>query len=516
MRYARPMSETADLPLLPDDEYDNLGALLLGAAQHFPQQEAYVFGDERLTYQGWNDAALRLGAALIRRGFRPGQVGVIYLDTSIDYAIAFAGIQAAGGIATGVNLRLGRREVNAIIARAEPAVIFAEDGYAVEVDEALVIRRSELAAALSGPPLDAPLARALSDIATIVWTSGSTGLPKGVMMDHANLRAATLTSGPLAAPFARKLNSIPFPHAGFAGKVWEQIAFGMTIIVSSPPWTAQKMLNMLADERITIGAGVPTQWAKLLELPELAQADLSALRVGVTAAAPAPPELVERVVAAIGVPLIARYSMTECPSITGTRPGDDPEVLFSTVGRPQAGIELQLVGEDLQPVAPGEVGRIRVRADQVMRGYWRDPEQTAQVLSDDGWLLTSDLGRLRPDGNLVLAGRSSEMYIRGGYNVYPIEVERVLADHPQVKAAAVIGRTTPVIGEIGVAFIEPVDADDPPSLQSLRAWVGSELADYKAPDALVIIDALPLNSVMKIDKVSLREQLASAEVISTR
>ena len=230
----------------------------------------------------------------------------------------------------------------------------------------------------------------------------------------------------------------------------------------------------------------------------------------------APPELVERVVAAIGVPLIARYSMTECPSITGTRPGDDPEVLFSTVGRPQAGIELQLVGEDLQPVAPGEVGRIRVRADQVMRGYWRDPEQTAQVLSDDGWLLTSDLGRLRPDGNLVLAGRSSEMYIRGGYNVYPIEVERVLADHPQVKAAAVIGRTTPVIGEIGVAFVEPVDADDPPSLQSLRAWVGSELADYKAPDALVIIDALPLNSVMKIDKVSLREQLASAEVISTR
>ncbi|MGI9361320.1 MAG: class I adenylate-forming enzyme family protein [Parasphingorhabdus sp.] len=274
------------------------------------------------------------------------------------------------------------------------------------------------------------------------------------------------------------------------------------------------MLKLLVDERITIGGAVPTQWTKLLELPELIHADISALRVGITATAPAPPELVERVAVALGVPLIVRYSMTECPSMTGTRPGDDAEVLFHTVGKPQRGIELELVGDDLQAVSQGEVGRIRVRAAQVMRGYWGDPQQTAQVLSDDGWLLTSDLGYLRPDGNLVLAGRVSEMYIRGGYNIYPIEVERVLADHPQVKAVAVISRSAAVIGEIGVAFIEPCDAGDPPSLGTLRAWVRTELADYKAPDELVIIGALPLNTVMKVDKAALREQLASAEVIS--
>ena len=279
---------------------------------------------------------------------------------------------------------------------------------------------------------------------------------------------------------------------------------------------AEQMLKLLVDERITIGAGVPTQWAKLLELPELATADLSALQVGITATAPAPPELIERVTAALGIPLIVRYSMTECPSMTGTRVGDEAEVLFQTVGRPQRGVEIALVDDALQQVADGEVGRIRVRAAQVMRGYWGDPEQTAEVLSDDGWLLTSDLGRLRPDGNIVIAGRASDMYIRGGYNVYPIEVERILSDHPQVRSAAVIGRAAPVIGEIGVAFIEPADPANPPSLIALRAWVSRELADYKSPDELVLIDALPLNTVMKVDKTALREQLATAEVISIR
>ncbi|MBU3990940.1 MAG: acyl--CoA ligase [Alphaproteobacteria bacterium] len=510
------MTTFADPSPLLGDEYETLGALLQAAAREFPDQEALVLGDRRLTYRGWHEAAMRLGAELVARGFEPGQIGLIYLDSTIEYAIAFAAVQAAGGIATGVNLRLGNREVGAIAERAKPAVVFAHVGHEVPFDEALVLRCDPGSMAAKGPGLPALVERRADDIATIIWTSGTTGLPKGAAMDHANLRAATRTSGPLAAPFGRKINSTPFAHAGFTGKIWEQIAFGMTLVINTPPWTAHKMLQLLVDEHITIGAGVPAQWAKLVELPELASADLSALQVGITATAPAPPELVERVTTALGIPLIVRYSMTECPSMTGTRPGDDAEVLFNTVGRPQRGVEIELVEEDLRPVAAGEIGRIRVRAAQVMRGYWDDPEQTALVLSEDGWLLTSDLARLRPDGNLVIAGRVSDMYIRGGYNVYPIEVERVLSDHPQVRTAAVIGRPAPVIGEIGVAFVEPADPADPPSLAELRAWVASQLADYKAPDELVIVDALPLNLVMKVDKLALRDMLATAEVIAFR
>ncbi|MGI9360760.1 MAG: AMP-binding protein, partial [Parasphingorhabdus sp.] len=204
------MLEYADPQPLLRNEYRNLGVLLRAATEEFPNQEAYVFEDKRLTYSGWYDAAMHLGAELVRRGFKPGQVGLIHFDTSIEYAVAFAAIQAAGGIASGVNSRLGRREVSAIIERAAPAVLFAEDDQQVAVEEAIIIRRRDLAAAMRGPSLDKPVDRALHDIATIIWTSGTTGLPKGAAMDHANLRAAVTTSGPLAAPFARKLNSTPF------------------------------------------------------------------------------------------------------------------------------------------------------------------------------------------------------------------------------------------------------------------------------------------------------------------
>jgi acyl-CoA synthetase (AMP-forming)/AMP-acid ligase II len=263
------------------------------------------------------------------------------------------------------------------------------------------------------------------------------------------------------------------------------------------------MLRLLVDERITVAGGVPTQWAKLLELPEVADADLSHVRLGLVATAPAPPELIERVTATIGCPLVVRYAMTESPSITGTEPDDDPEVQYRTVGRPQVGMQIDLVDESGSPVGPGQIGRGRVRGDCVMRGYWNDPVLTASVLADDGWLTSTDLGRFEDDGNLVLVGRSTDMYIRGGYNIYPLEVENVLAEHPGVARVAIVGIAAPVIGEIGVAFVVPSESSNPPSLDSLRAFVADRLADYKRPDRLVVMDALPLTAMMKIDKLEL-------------
>jgi acyl-CoA synthetase (AMP-forming)/AMP-acid ligase II len=498
-------------PILGNDDYRTFANLMAGAKATFPEKEAYVFGTERLTFGQWYDEALSLASALQARGVKPGDVVLILLDTSIDYAICFAAIQFAGAVGSGVNTRLGRREIGAIIQRSEPALLFAENGVEIPGEVPAVIRRSELAELYrAAPPTSLPQ-RAASDPAVIIWTSGTTGMPKGATLDHNNLKAATVTSGPMAAPFARRLNSTPFAHAGYNGKVWEHVAFGMATVVSETPWTAKRMLQLLVDERISIPSGVPTQWAKLLDLPELATADLSYMTVGITATAPAPPELIERVSKALGIPLIVRYSMTECPSMTGTRIGDSPETLYRTVGRPQPHVELAIVDENsLAPVPHGAVGRIRVRSPQVMRGYWRDPERTAEVLSDDGWMLTGDYARFDDNGNVVLAGRASEMYIRGGYNVYPIEVERVISEHPGVVTVAVIGKKTPVIGEIGVAFVVPVDPASPPSLEDLRAAVKAELADYKAPDELHIVDALPLTSVMKVDKLALHARLAEA------
>lgn len=470
-------SYVAPKPVL-EDIYETFADALEGAATRFPDHEAYVHRNRRISYGAWRDQADRLAAALIADGLKPGEVVGIVLEPGIDFAICYAAAQFAGAVGTGLNTRLGPREMEAILARCEPAVLIVEDAAAIPATGARIVRSSELAGFFGGAPLGADRPRRKrGDPAVIIWTSGTTGMPKGAWFDHDNLKSAARTAGPMAAPFVRKLNSTPFAHAGYMAKAWEQIAFGMTMVISPAPWNAADTLRLLVEEKIAIAGGVPTQWAKLLELPDAGQADLSNLIMGIAATAPAPPELVERVTAWIQAPLVVRYSMTECPSATGTEPGDPPDVLFRTVGRPQAGVEVALVDDVGELVAPGAIGRIKLRAPGVMRGYWRDPERTAEALIGDGWLLSGDYGRFDEAGNLVLAGRTSEMYIRGGYNVYPIEVERVLGEHPAVAAVAVVGRPAPTIGEIGVAFVVPADPDAPPTLDDLRAWVKALLPE---------------------------------------
>jgi acyl-CoA synthetase (AMP-forming)/AMP-acid ligase II len=497
-------------PLL-DDRYATFADLLDAAAEAFPGQQAYVEGAHTMTYREWRDSAERLGAALVKSGVGPADVILISLEASIDYAVCFAAAQYIGAIPSGINPRLGPHEVGAILHRSQPRLLIVEDSVELVPSAPRTIRRSELTQlSRHAPALMQPPRPKSSDPAVIIWTSGTTGLAKGAWFDHANLKAAVRTCGPLGGPWVRRLNSTPFTHAGYMSKVWEQVAFGMTTVISGSPWTAAEMLRLLIEERINVAGGVPTQWEKLILLPGIETRRLPHLQIGITSTAPASPQLIERVTRILGCPLIVRYALTECPSLSGTRPGDTAEVLYRTVGRPQPDTLIELADDTGEPVAQGMVGRLRVRSPLVMRGYWRDPEKTAEALSSDGWLLTGDYARLDPEGNIILAGRVNEMYIRGGYNIYPIEVERVLQEHPSVAGAAVLGRSAPVIGEIGVAFVVPSDFSAPPRLDELRAWVRSKLADYKAPDELVVLEKLPLTAMMKIDKQALRARLPAA------
>jgi acyl-CoA synthetase (AMP-forming)/AMP-acid ligase II len=482
-----------------------LGDAFEAAAHQHGDRPALVDGTERLSFASWYSRSDRGAAELVARGVRPGDVVAIMVPTSIDYAVAYGAIVLAGAVVTGLNVRLGTNEIHAILERAAPrAVVFDSGAFAVApLPGTIVIDRAELTDVNTsglghGRPDCDP-----SDPAVIIWTSGTTGTPKGAWFDHRNLFSAVASAGIMSHPYDVKLVGTPFSHAGYMAKIWDQLAWGISIVISPAPWTAADMARLIVDEQITVAGGVPTQWAKLLERPEIATADLSHVRLGLVATAPAPPELIERVTSTIGCPLVVRYAMTESPSITGTEPFDDPAVQFRTVGRPQAGMEVELVDGKGERVATGEVGRVRVRGACVMRGYWGDDALTASVLDADGWLTSSDLGRLDADGNLVLVGRTNDMYIRGGYNVYPLEVENVLAEHPSVDRVAVVGTAAPVIGEVGVAFVVPVDTAAPPSLAELRAWVCDRLADYKAPDRLVMLDALPLTAMMKIDKLAL-------------
>ena len=201
-----------------------------------------------------------------------------------------------------------------------------------------------------------------------------------------------------------------------------------------------------------------------------------------------------------------RYSSTESGGVgLGTDPGAPDEEALHTIGRPRPGVEARVADEQDRPVADGEVGELQLRSPAVMDGYWNDPAATAAALAPDRWLRTGDLARVDGSGCFVLAGRRTDMFIRGGYNVFPLEVEAVLADHPDVAGVAVAPRPDQVMGEVGVAVVVPADPGRPPTLASLRDHAGGRLARHKLPEDLVVVDRLPLTTVSKVDRAALAD-----------
>ena len=356
----------------------------------------------------------------------------------------------------------------------------------------------------------------------MVWTSGTTGRPKGALFDHANLAAVARGTDVLSHPGDRRLSPLPFAHVGYMTRAWDEIGNAVTTIITPTPWRADEAVRVMADEGVTVAQGVPTQWALMLASDALAQADLSSLRVAGTGAARMTASMVAEVRGRFGVPVVVRYTSTESSLGTGTTLASTDEEVATTVGRPVAGVELAIVDDEGNPVPEGSVGRVLLRSAAAMRGYWGhgpgrgraltelvDATASAVVLDPDGWLTTGDFGRLTPEGNLQLSGRAHERYIRGGYNVYPAEVEETLSSHPAVARVAVVGVPDEVLGEVGVAVVVAA-AGESPDLASLRAHCARELSDYKAPDALVLVDELPLTPMMKVDPVRLGALAAAA------
>jgi acyl-CoA synthetase (AMP-forming)/AMP-acid ligase II len=275
-------------------------------------------------------------------------------------------------------------------------------------------------------------------------------------------------------------------------------------------WRAVDVLDLVSRHHMTSVGGVAPQLAMLLREPTFDDYDLTSVRTIVMGGAFSPPALVAAARERFGAAYSIRYSSTESGGVgTGTAfDADDEEALF-TVGRPRGDVEIDVRDEHGASVTTGEIGEVCLRSSSMMRGYWRDPAATAEALRD-GWLHTGDLGWIDERGCLRLGGRAKEMFIRGGYNVYPLEVEAVLAAHPDVADIAVVPRPDPVMGEIGVAVVVPVDHAAPPSLDSLRAFGGERLASFKLPEASRVIDELPLTAMQKVDRRALADHEAGA------
>jgi acyl-CoA synthetase (AMP-forming)/AMP-acid ligase II len=464
------------------------------AAEH-PDRAAFVEVDRRLTFAQWDRAADGVAAYFAGVGVTAGDVVALLVPSSIDYAVCYQAAMRLRAITTGINTRLGPPEIASILERTRPRVV-------VRAEDLDAIR-----AAYTNEPLSRLSRIEPDDPVAIVWTSGTTGMPKGAVFDHRNLRAVAIGAGAMGAPFDVRLAPLPFAHVAFMSRPWEEIENVITTVITPTPWTAADALHLMARERVTVGQGVPTQWRLVLDHPDFVVSDLSSLRIAGTGAATVPPELVREMETRLGCPVVIGYTSTEAAITTGTVPGDSPEVISQTVGRARVNVDLEVVDDDGARCPTGVVGRVRCHSEAVMRGYWHDPERTAEVVDGDRWLSTGDLGFLDERGYLTLVGRKSEMYIRGGYNVYPAEVERVLSAYPAVAQVAVLGGADPVLGEIGYAFVVARPGASP-TLAELRTACRAALADYKAPDRLVLVDALPLTSVGKVDKRALAEDAA--------
>ena len=344
----------------------------------------------------------------------------------------------------------------------------------------------------------------------IVFTSGTTGTPRGAVFCGRQIGFITECDvGEAWGGGGHAMAGSALAHLGPTTKLAGNLKKGGTQHLSRRPWNSSDALRMVARLKIAALGGVPTQIALMLRDPAFDTTDLSSVRAVVMGGGPATPALVREARARIGAPLAVRYSCTEAGIGCGTAFTDPDEDAEESVGRPQPGVRLAVLDVDGAPVEPGAIGEVCLGSPAVMEGYWRNSSANAEVFTEDGSVRTGDLGWVDERGRLHLAGRSRERYVRGGYNVYPMEVEGVLADHPDVAAVAVVSRQDPVMGEVGVAAVVPRGDGPTPALAGLRAFAAERLARYKLPEDMVVLSALPLTAAEKVDRRALERLIAS-------
>lgn len=493
-----------------------LGRVVDEAGKRFGDATAFVSADGwALSFDQLARRSTAAAAALGQQGIGPGDVVGLVLPSVVEYVVLYAAVAKLGAITAGVNARLAPVERDRILALAEPELIVSTidllpSDEVVAAAERVVITPAEAPSQLlvgwadpAGsidvvePDPDRPVA--------IVFTSGTTGTPKGVLFCERQLDFVNLVdTGHRWAdqPGSAALAGTSFAHLGPMTKMPGNLMRGGATHLMDR-WRAGDALEMIERHRMVGIGGIPTQVALMLRQPGFDELDLDCVKAIVMGGGPATPTLVRDARQGFQAALSVRYSCTEAGIGLGTAFDSDPEDAEISVGRPHAGVEVSVFDADDRPVAVGEVGEICLRSPAVMAGYWHDPGATALAFTADGSVRTGDLGWIDEAGRLRLSGRAKEMYVRGGYNVYPIEVEQVLAEHPEVVDVAVIARTDDVMGEVGVAIVVARDPNRPPSLDDLRAFADDRLAGYKLPADVRHLDALPLTPMEKIDRRAL-------------
>ena len=512
-------------------------AALDTAAASFPDREAVVDGDRRMTYAELRAGARRWARAFVAAGVEPGERVAIWAPNSVDWIVASFGVYAAGAVLVPLNTRYRGEEAGHILRTSASTTLltvtdFLGSSFVEQLDGVAGLDQLQRTVVISGNvPAGASAAAdflatgdgveesivdertaALTGDSTsdIIFTSGTTGAPKGAMLAHgASVRTYQAWSELVdLRPGDRYLIVYPFFHtAGLKSAVLSCVVQGATMY-PLPVFDVPTVLRVVEQERITMLPGPPTVFQTILNHPGLESFDLSSVRSSVTGAAVVPVEVVRqmREVLHIGT-VVTGYGMTETHgTISMCRHDDPPEVIATTVGKPLPGVEVRVVDDDWRDVPEGAAGELIVRGFNVMQGYFADPEATAAAIRD-GWLSTGDIGFVDADGNIHITDRKKDMFIVGGFNAYPAEIEATLLGHPDVAQVAVVGVPDARMGEVGVAFVVARSGStaDP---AAILAWAHERLAKFKL-HAVEVADELPVTPSGKVQKFVLRDRLAA-------
>ncbi len=503
-------------------------ALMAQAARRHAGRVALREGERVWTFAQFDAAASRLACGLARR-LAPGARVALFMANRAEYLLLQCAVERAGLVRVPINARSTAYELGVLLGDCEPGALFYDAFTADRVDPAahrsLWLARVDADVALNGPHFaalaacdidHALLERAtLDDLASINYTSGTSGRPKGAMLTHRNW--AAVYRNMLTDRDIRGDDTIahigPLTHASGTYFVPWFLRGGSSLIVEGG--TVDNLLAAIARHKVTVFTCVPTALTRIVNHPALERHDLSSLRLIGYGAEPIPRNTLEKALAKFGPVLEQNYGQTEAMmTCTLLQPAEhfapNGDLRVGCIGRAYTFVEVVLRGSDGRPVAPGEIGELTVRSDHVMRGYWRMAEETAKAIRD-GYLWTGDLARMDESGLITLAGRSKEMLICGGHNIYPQEVEAALTSCPGVMEAAVLGTPDPNWGEIAVAFVSLAD-DSGLKPDDISAAVKPRLG-IKTPKRIEIVSALPKTGNGKVDKKSLRERLLGAGAV---
>jgi acyl-CoA synthetase (AMP-forming)/AMP-acid ligase II len=525
----------------PESHADTIPALVRRSAERFGEALAVVDGEVGLSFAALLRASREAARALIGLGVEAGDRVAIWAPNCWEWIVAALATTSLGAALAPVNTRYKAGEAVYVLERSRARVLFTVTGF-LDVDYVAMLRASGatlphlrdvvvlrgeapagtrswgafLAAGrfVSDEQAEARAAAVRpDDLGDVMFTSGTTGHPKGVLCgqgqtlrafrswaEHVGLRAGD-----------RYLVVLPLFHSfGYKAGLLASLIAGATVL-PHPVFDVNAVLSRVERDRITVLPGPPALYQSILAHPERSRFDLSSLRLAVTGAAAIPVDLIRRMRDDLRFEtVLTGYGLTEGTGVaTLCRPGDDAETIATTSGRAIPGVEVAILDDAGQPLPPGQPGEVVLRGYTVMKGYDADPDETAAAIDARGWLHTGDVGILDERGYLRITDRKKDMFIVGGFNAYPAEIENVLAAHEAIARVAVVGAPDERLGEVGVAFVI-LRPGASLAQDALIAWARERMANYKVPRRVVFVDDLPSNATGKVLKYVLRERARGA------